>query len=93
MPAGHAEHDEFVPVPDRENEPAGHAEHDEFVPAPEVEKEPAGQAVQLADDWAAYVPAVQGVHSAGPVVPEAAAKPPLGENEPAAHAPAQAELL
>ena len=62
MPAGHAEHDEFVPVPDRENEPEGHAEHDEFVPAPEVEKEPAGQAVQLADDWAAYVPAVQGVH-------------------------------
>ena len=63
------------------------------MPPPWSEKEPAGHAEQIPEDCVAYVPALQGVHVAGPVVPEEAVKPPSDEKEPAAQGPAQADEL
>ena len=91
-PAAHgpAQAEDVYAIPAMKYVPAGQAVQAEVVPVPEREYEAVGQVEQLPEDWVANVPALQGVHVATPLVPAAAAKPPLGAYEPAAHGPAHA---
>ena len=92
-PAAHgpAQAEDVYAVPAMKYVPAGQAVQAEVVPVPEREYEAVGQVEQLPEDWVANVPALQGVHSAGPfVVVTDCEKPPLGAYEPAAHGPAHA---